>query len=91
MAHRPSVLVVEHIISYAHAVAILKKFKVKKHAKMGYFFELTDLGMNIWNRKIEKMFPHLKKVGDDLVPRYGDYSGHGGADGWHLKVYRDLA
>lgn len=89
MADRTSVLVVEHLISFVHATAILKKFKQKKHAKMGYFFELTDLGMNIWDTRINKTFDYLKKAGNDLPPRYGDYPG--GTAGWHLKVYRDLA
>ena len=84
-----NVLVIEHIISLAHATTMVRKFKVKKHARMGYFFELKDLGMNIWDPKIEKMFHHLKKPNNDLVSRFADYGGV--TAGYHLKVYRSLA
>lgn len=84
------VLVVEHLISLPHATAILKKFKQKKHASAGYFFELTDLGVSIHHRGIAKKFPHLcDHVNKDGLPRhYADYSG--AVHGYHLKVYRSI-
>lgn len=38
------VLVCEFIISRVDAKKILMLFKKKVHAKMGYFFEMTELG-----------------------------------------------
>jgi hypothetical protein len=36
------VLVVQYLISLRHALKIVAAFKVKKHAKHGYYFELTE-------------------------------------------------
>lgn len=83
------VLVVEHLISLSHATKILKLFKQKKHAALGYSFELTDLGVSIHHRGIAKKFPHLCDPARDGLPRhYADYTG--ATDGYHLKVYRTL-
>jgi len=83
------VLVVEHLISLSHATKILKLFKQKKHAKAGYHFELTDLGVSIHNPSVARRFPHLCDPKCDNLPRhYADYSG--AIQGYHLKVYRTV-
>ena len=92
MAHNiplKEVLVVEHLISLSHAVRILNKFKVKKHAKMGYFFELIDLGMSIHDLDVRKKVPQFLDVKSGCMRIFGDYSGD--TQGYHLKVYRTLA
>lgn len=81
------VVVCELILSLPHATAIIKKFNQKKHRSANYFFELEDLGLNIWDREIDKRFPHLlKRLSDYFIPRFGDYGGD--TAGYYLKVLR---
>lgn len=84
-----SAVLVEHLISLPHATKIMKLFKQKRHAALGYYFELTDLGVSIHHRGIAKKFPHLCDPDRDGLPRhYADYSG--AVHGYHLKVYRSI-
>ena len=83
-----TVLVVEHLISLRHATKIMKTLKQRKHAKLGYFFELTDLGVNIWHQSLPQRFPHLFDHDRVCKSMYADYGGT--TAGYHLKVYRTL-
>jgi hypothetical protein len=82
------VLVVEHLISLNHATKVMRLFKQKKHKDAGYFFELTDLGVNIWHRSLRQRFPHLFDDEGVCKHLYADYGGT--TNGYHLKVYRTL-
>lgn len=42
-----NVLVVQYLVTLSEATKIVRFFKKKKHNKMGYFFELEELGMPI--------------------------------------------
>lgn len=82
------VLVVEHVISLNHATAILRKFKQKKHDSHGYWFDLEDLGVNIWHKSIRQRLPHLFDYEGVCKRMYADYGGS--TDGYHLRVYRTI-
>jgi hypothetical protein len=81
-----TVLVVQHLVTMADARKILRTFKQKKHAGLGYFFEMTDLGTSM---KMALLRPDLTAYSDkaSLLPSYSTWYDN---PAYLLKVYRDV-
>lgn len=82
-------LLARRVLSLNHATKILRRFKQKKHASAGYFFELEDLGFYAYSTKFYEYF------GDELnVPTfwsrvmYGEYGPL--TNLYVLKVFRTV-
>ena len=88
------VLVADYIISFDHAMKLIKKLKVKKHAALGFYYELEDLNRDVWSclslfvpdaanprhRTTDEQYASfMKRV-------YADY--RGGTPAFRLKVFR---
>lgn len=76
-----SVLVVQHLITLKQACTIGRFFRQKRHATMGYFFDLQDLGCKMGDAEA------LTGLEPYRVPR-----GPAGRsqDAYLLRVYRDV-
>jgi hypothetical protein len=85
------VLVLETIISHQHLLKVLRLFKQRKHAKMGYFFEYEDRGP-VWKIAIARPDLYNDEKGVDKM--HDDYShalhGNKSPEGGILRVYREL-
>lgn len=76
-----SVLVVQHLVTLDQATRIMRLFKQKKHAGMGYYFDLQDLGCSM-----------LAATGSDLPEPYSVPKSPVAwrQDAYLLRVYRDV-
>lgn len=80
-----SVLVVQHLVTLSEATKILRLFKQKKHSKLGYYFELDDLGATM-----------LKATALPGLEPYRETPEAKGSPWWKenaylLRVYRDVS
>ncbi len=87
LASSPSsdrIKIVEHLISLPHAVKIMKDLKLKRHARLGFSYELTDTGI-VWRkqRELAAAFPWLVKEAHERS-RY-----EGGGYRYIFKVFSD--
>lgn len=82
------IVVIQWLISFSHAIRIIKKLGVKKHRALGFSYDLTELGCSIHARELFRRLPKLRNKDNETLRMYGDYPGD--TMGWHLVVYRDL-
>lgn len=77
------VLVVEFYISLPHALNMIKKLSIKRHAALGFYYDLQESDLLIKERhyrwEIEKSYP---KLYSSKYPAYTQL--------WNLKIYRDV-
>jgi hypothetical protein len=81
------ILYAEFLISHKAMVKVVKKFKQKKHAKMGYAFEYEEY----------KSVGHAARANPALIEKkghswccwYDDQTPYDGAGGV-LRIYRDV-
>jgi hypothetical protein len=84
------VLIVQHLISFSHAMQMIKRLKIKKHAALGFYYELVDLGMTTTCRLLSRRVPEFVHPKSGCLEMYSDdYKSD--TDLFHLKVYRDIA
>ena len=88
------ILVADYIISFAHAMKLIKKLKVKKHAALGFYYELEDLNRDVWSCRSlfvpEAANTHHRTSGEEharfMKRVYADY--RDGTPAFRLKVFR---
>ena len=81
-----SVLVVQHLVTLAEATRIMRFFKAKKHAQLGYFFELQDLGATM---EAALQLPGLEPYGR-TVSKHHPTDARRKEDAYILRVHRDV-
>ena len=77
-------LVVQHLVALDEATRILRFFKQKKHASLGYFFDLQDLGVTMRQAAATALRPYGAEWLDRRAPRAWD------TDAYLLRVYRTV-
>lgn len=85
------VTIVKHLISHEDACAVMKKLNAKKHAHLGFYFDLQPLNMTL----AKAYFSHgdAKRAGmESAIPdEYRDYSiEQAKQPAYLLTVYRDI-
>lgn len=80
------VFVIQHVVTLTEATKIMRPFKLKKHAKHGYFFELEDMGMSMLKASA---IPRLR-VYKDGVLNLNPTAAWWKENAYILRVYREV-
>lgn len=85
------VLCADYVLSFDHAMKIIKKLKVKRHAALGFYYDLEDLNLDIWTCSYLYVEPKPGRLSDEDYNAFakhvfGDY--RGGVRAFRLRVYR---
>jgi hypothetical protein len=85
------VQVIKWLISHDHAVRMMKKLRMKRHAHLGFYFEYEDVGrlVRYFNPPAGDKIYETRPAEREPLRVYADY--HKFEEGGILTVYRDIA
>jgi hypothetical protein len=85
------VQVIKWLISHEHAVRMMKKLNMRRHAHLGFYFEYEDVGrlVRYFNPPAGDKIYETRPGEREPLHVYSDY--HKFEEGGILTVYRDIA